>query len=491
MPGVLHRPRLGRLGRALSRHGARLPRRTVRLRLTLIYGGLFLLTGVALLGITYFLVKHDIGNNFVATTKNGATAIITRNPGVPIGVATISNGSGQRIPETSNSATVERSGIVRGSGGATSAVRSGGIAVRVPVPGVINGKPPTAKQAQEQLDILLSQARAEQNAELHQLLLDSGIALLVMVVISVLLGWLVAGRVLRPLRVVTSKAQAISSRNLHERIGLLGPEDEMKSLGDTFDALLERLERSFDTQRQFVANASHELRTPLARQRALLEVASADPQADSQSLRDASARAVEAIEEQERLIDALLTLASSERGLEERRPFDLATIVRSVVEPRAPEAALRGMRIDTHLASAPTSGNERLARRLVANLVDNALSYNIEDGWVSLSTVRNGGEAVLRVSNSGPAIPDADVERLFKPFERMTRDRTAREGHGLGLAIVKAVIEAHDGTVTAVASPEGGLDVEVRFPGASSTEAPSSNRSDHALRRRRSSTPRH
>lgn len=491
MPGLLRRSRLGRLGRALSRQGARLTRRTVRLRLTLIYGGLFLLAGVALLAITYFLVRHDIGDNFVATTKDGTTAIITQHRGVGIGVARIAGSPGTIAGSNAN--TVQRAVTLSGSGGATSAARAGAgsVTVQVPVPGVASGKVPTPRQAQEQLAILLSQAHAEQSAELHHLLLDSGIALLVMAVISVLLGWLVAGRVLRPLRVVTSKAQAISSRNLHERIGLLGPEDEMKSLGDTFDALLERLERSFDAQHQFVANASHELRTPLARQRALLEVASADPQADSQSLRDASARAVAAIEEQERLIDALLTLASSERGLEERRPFDLATIARSVVEPRAAEEALRRVRIDTHLASTPTSGNERLARRLVANLVDNALSYNVEDGWVSLSTVRDGDDVVLRVRNSGPTIPDADVERLFKPFERMARDRTAREGHGLGLSIVKAVVEAHGGTVTAAASPEGGLDVEVRFPGEPATGAPTNNRSAHALTRRRSFMPRH
>jgi signal transduction histidine kinase len=346
----------------------------------------------------------------------------------------------------------------------------GGVVVQVPVPGVANGKIPSPKQAQEQLDILLSQARAEQNAELHQLLLNSGIAMLVMAVVSILLGWLVAGRVLRPLRVITSKAKVISSTNLHERIGLRGPDDEMRRLGDTFDALLERLERSFDAQRQFVANASHELRTPLARQRALLEVASADPQADVHSLRGASARAVVAGEEQEHLIEALLTLASSERGLDERVPFDLATISRTVVESKAPEATLRGIRIDADLAPAPSSGNERLARRLVANLVDNALHYNVEDGWVDIVTATEGDLAVLRISNSGPVIPSSDVERLFRPFERMARGRTARDGHGLGLSIVKAVTDAHGGTVMAVASPEGGLDVKVRLPVAPSPE---------------------
>lgn len=461
-------------------------RRTVRLRLTLTYGTLFLVSGVVLLGITYFLVRQDIGNNFVATTRSGATAIITHSRGdVGIGIARIVGGSSKKATGPSGS---EVTGISSAGGGFNTVHSSGGVTVQVPVPGIPNGQAPSPKQAQEQLSILLSQARAEQNSELHQLLLDSGIALLVMAVISILLGWLVAGRVLRPLRVITSKAQDVSSTNLHERIGLRGPQDEMRRLGDTFDALLERLEGSFDAQRQFVANASHELRTPLARQRAMLEVASADPQADVHTLRAASRMAVVAGEELEHLIEALLTLASSERGLDERRPFDLASTARSVIDSKRPEATIRGIRIDTDLVAAPTSGNERLARRLVANLVDNALNYNVEDGWVALSTGPEDGDVVLRVSNSGPVIPESEVDRLFRPFERMARGRTARDGHGLGLSIVKAVADAHLGTVTAVASPGGGLDVAVRLPASPAAQAISSREATHELGPRRPST---
>jgi signal transduction histidine kinase len=453
------------------------------------YGTLFLLSGVVLLGITYLLVRHDIGDNFVSTTRNGTTAIFTQDRGVGFGFARIAKTG----PTAAISGGVQRRAIVSGSGGGASTVGagSGSVTVQVPVPGVARGKAPSPKQVQEQLDILLSQAHAEQNSELHQLLLDSGIALMAAAVLSILLGWLVAGRVLRPLRLITAKAEVISSTNLHERMGLRGPDDEIKRLGDTFDALLERLERSFDAQRQFVANASHELRTPLTRQRALLEVASADPQADVGSLRRASARAVTAGEEQEQLIEALLTLASSERGLDERHPFDLATIARTVAESKVPEATFRGIRIETDLLAAPTSGDERLARRLVANLVDNALHYNLEDGWVALATTTEAGHAVLHVSNSGPVIPTSDVERLFRPFERMGRGRTARVGHGLGLSIVKAVAEAHGGSVVAVAPTRGGLDVEVRFPVSPARETASTRERAAAFGRHSgSSSPR-
>lgn len=432
------------------------PRRTVRLRLTLLYGSLFLASGVLLLGVTYFLVRHDITGTFVSKGKNGEiTAVFGGDTAhVPIGVATISQGQ----------IHAAQGGVGVNAGTPLSGTSSGGQVVRVPVPGVAQGKVPSPQQVREQLTLLHNEAVRQQNLELHQLLLDSGFALIGAALLSIALGWLVAGRVLRPLRTITSKAQAISSTNLHERIGLTGPRDEVRTLGDTFDALLERLEHAFDAQRQFVANASHELRTPLARQRAVLEVASADPQADVRSLRTASARAISASEEQEQLIEALLTLASSERGLDERVPFDLAVAVQSVIASKAAEATIRGMRVDSDFGPAPTSGNERLARRLTANLVDNALHYNVEDGWIAVSTTTEGADAVLRVSNSGPAIPEADVERLFRPFERMSRGRTVGEGHGLGLSIVKAIAEAHGGTVAATASPGGGLDVEVRLP---------------------------
>ncbi|MGH9099861.1 MAG: sensor histidine kinase, partial [Acidimicrobiales bacterium] len=338
-----------------------------------------------------------------------------------------------------------------------------GLVIKVPVPGVAPGKSVSRKQAQEQLTILASELQSGRNADLQELLFDSGIALLIMAALSVFLGWLVAGRALRPLRVITSKAQEISSASLHERIALRGPDDEMKRLGDTFDDLLARLERAFDAQRQFVANASHELRTPLARQRTMLEVASEDPDADVASLREASSKAVAAGEEQEQLIEALLTLASSERGLDHRSPFDLAEVVRQVVDSKRSEATLRALELMSELSDAPTTGNRRLTERLAANLVENALQYNEPGGWVEVATGVDAGHAVLRVANSGPVVPEDEIERLFEPFQRLVSDRTSREGHGLGLSIVRAVANAHGATVTATSRLTGGLDLRVAF----------------------------
>jgi signal transduction histidine kinase len=491
-------PRVSRLARRW--HPSPLPRRTVRLRLTLVYGGLFLASGVALLALTYFLVKQDIRSNFVPTTNNGAAAIIAgKRADVRFANVVVNPG----LFEAGFSVSVHAHHSVGGQTGGLMTVgkaQPGNVVIQLPVP-LAGGKVPSPKQAQEQLTILSSEVIAEQNTELHQLLLDSGIALLIMAALSILLGWLVAGRALRPLRLITAKARDISASNLHERIALQGPDDEMKRLGDTFDDLLVRLERAFEAQRQFVANASHELRTPLARQRTLLEVAASDPDADPASLREASAKAISAGEEQERLIESLLTLASSERGLDERGAFDLADVARQVVEARRAEAEQRGLSVDSALSSAPTAGNPRLAERLVANLVDNALRYNEPQGWIRVTTgveagFRRDGEAggggdvggdgdgagggegggaavpgkdeddlraVLRVANRGPQVPPSEIPRLFEPFQRLESSRTARDGNGLGLSIVRAVATAHGATVTVTSRPEGGLDVRVAF----------------------------
>jgi signal transduction histidine kinase len=452
--------------------GLPLPRRTVRLRLTLVYGALFLASGVALLAITYFLVKQDIGDNFAAATKNGTAAMFAnaRHGNVTIGFAQISSHSaeataiGPRFGDAQYRSEFTGKGAPGAKGGPAK-LGPGNVVIQVPFPGTFpGGRAPSPRLAKAQLDILWSEAQTEQNAELHQLLLDSGVALLIMAVLSILLGWLVAGRALRPLRVITSKAHDISSTNLHERIALRGPDDEMKRLGDTFDALLARLERAFDAQRQFVANASHELRTPLARQRTVLEVASGDPEADVLSLREASLKAIAAGEEQERLIEALLTLASSERGLDDRCPIDLADVARRVVESKRAEASLRDLEIRASLAHAPTTGNGRLVERLVANLVENALRYNDPRGWVNVATAVGEGDAVLHLANSGPIVPQTELDRLFEPFQRLASDRISREGHGLGLSIVRAVAIAHGATVRAESRPTGGLDVRVAFP---------------------------
>jgi signal transduction histidine kinase len=310
-----------------------------------------------------------------------------------------------------------------------------------------------------------AQAIAERAAALHSLLAMSGIALAVMTVISVGLGWLVAGRMLRPLQMITATARRISARNLHERLAMTGPDDELKELSDTFDGLLGRLERAFDAQRQFVANASHELRTPLARQRAFIEVALDDAGRTVDSLEKACARVLLASEQQERLIDALLTLAQSQRGLQLREPVDLAVVVGDVLLTRQPEAQGRGLRVNARLAEAPVLGDARLAERLAVNLVANAIVHNMPGGWIEIATGMSGSSAILSVANGGPVIPPAEVQRLFQPFKRLGADRIGgHNGVGLGLSIAKAIAGAHDAQLSAHALPGGGLEIQARFP---------------------------
>jgi signal transduction histidine kinase len=278
------------------------------------------------------------------------------------------------------------------------------------------------------------------------------------------LGWLMAGRVLSPLRVITATARRVSARNLHQRIAMTGPDDELKELGDTFDELLGRLEASFRAQRQFVANASHELRTPLARQRTLLEVALRDEHATAGSLRAACERALAAGEQQERLIAAMLTLARGERGLDRFDPFDLAEIAEDALLARGSDTA--GLTVSAGLAPATALGDPSLAERLVANLLDNAIRYNQPGGQLTITTGMRGGCPLLAVSNTGPPVPADQLGRLFQPFERMgtVRGATTRDGLGLGLAIVAAIAAAHDAELCVRPRELGGLDVEVVFP---------------------------
>jgi signal transduction histidine kinase len=301
--------------------------------------------------------------------------------------------------------------------------------------------------------------------DLHTLLVSSGIALAVTGVASVALGWIIAGRALRPLRTMTTTAQAISASNLHSRIGLDSPYEEFKELGATLDDLFERLDAAFQSQRHFVANASHELRTPLTVERALLQVALADPDASAETLRSTCEELLTLGAAQERLIDSLLTLASSEQGIEEWEPLDLGVIAAEAVLVRRPEAERRGVRIDTALAQAPTAGDGRLVESLVANLVDNAIRHNLADGHVSVTTSLSEHGARITVTNTGPVIPDDEVDRLFVPFQRLHTERTRHpDGHGLGLAIVRAIATTHRAVLTAKALESGGLDVRVAFP---------------------------
>jgi signal transduction histidine kinase len=304
---------------------------------------------------------------------------------------------------------------------------------------------------------------------IHQVFLYSAIALGVLAVLSLPLGWLIAGRALRPLRAITLSARVISAGNLHERLDIDGPYDEFRQLGETLDDLFGRLEAAFEAQRHFVANASHELRTPLTAERAILQVALSDPDADSATLREACHEVLALGARQERLIEALLDLATGERGIEQREVFDLATVVEKAVETRRPAADLRSIDIEVTLTAAPVSGDPRLVESLVANLVENALRHNVVSGRVEVTTTTVAGQASLLVRNTGPAVPPDQVDRLFQPFQRLAAERVghtaeAAGGHGLGLAIVDAIARAHDATRTASARAGGGLDIEVRFP---------------------------
>lgn len=397
---------------------ARRKRRTVRLRLTVLYGGLFLVSGLALLSIAYALEAGNGGVLVYRRTGVGAHA---------------------------GSPTFHRS-----------------------VP--LNGKAPflASQPVQARIDRLEAQTRHQHAADMHNLLLSSGIALGVMGLLSVGLGWLVAGRALQPLRTMTATARRISEHNLHTRLALTGPSDELKDLGDTVDDLLGRLETAFAAQRRFIANASHELRTPLAVSRALLEANLTDPDATTDSFRKTSRRLLEVGDEQERLIEALLTLATSERGLDRRENLDLARVADEVVRARHSEAQRRALRIETSLEPAPISGDIRLVERLVANLVDNALSHNRPAGLVEIGTGQREGAGFVSVANTGATIAAGEVERLFQPFQRLAANRTSRgHGHGLGLSIVQAIAGAHGAAVTACALPDGGLMIDVSFPPAS------------------------
>ena len=286
-----------------------------------------------------------------------------------------------------------------------------------------------------------------------------------LVVLSLAAGWLIAGWFLRPLRTITATARDISASNLNRRLALTGRNDEFKDLGETLDSLFERLEASFQSQRHFVANASHELRTPLAAERTLLQVALADPDATAGTLRETCQQVLALGDQQERLIEALLTLASSERGVEQWEPFDLADVTGKVLDGRRHQAVRQGIHLDVTLTAAPATGDPSLAGSLVANLVDNAIRHNVPGGRVEVFTTMTDGRAVIRVSNTGPVVPPCELDRLFQPFQQLGHQRIRHgDGHGLGLAIVLAIAAAHKAAVTASARPEGGLDLEVSFP---------------------------
>jgi two-component system, OmpR family, sensor histidine kinase VanS len=282
--------------------------------------------------------------------------------------------------------------------------------------------------------------------------------------VAVVAGWVIAGRVLAPIKRMTQVAHAVSDERLDERVGPQGPRDELHELGSTLDAMLDRLQNSLDAQRRFVANASHELRSPLTVIRTEAEVTLADPDASNDDFRGMGKVVLEATDRTEALLDGLMVLARSQRGLLRSDPVSLTTVARRAAAGGNAAARAARVRIDVDAdGTATVAGDESLLERLVANLVDNAVRYNEPGGWVVVRAGSHDGEAAVEVENSGSVVPPDALERLTQPFERLDRSRQAR-GTGLGLSIVGAVADAHGGRLRIAARPDGGLCVRVTFP---------------------------
>jgi signal transduction histidine kinase len=295
----------------------------------------------------------------------------------------------------------------------------------------------------------------------------SAIALAVTAMVGLGVSWVVAGRMLRPLRTLTAATRRISQDRLHERVALTGPRDELKELADTFDEMVARLEAAFNSQRRFVADASHELRTPLAIVRTGAEVLLAKRESTVARWEAMGRRMLTATGRAERLLDGLLALARSDSGVIAQEPHDLAVAAAGAVSEADGEAERAGLDVTTDLCSALVNGDPVLLDRLVRNLVDNAIRHNHHGGWIEVTTRGGNGSAVVSVRNSGDAIPPAEVDRLFEPFQRLASERTAgSRSTGLGLAIVRSIVWAHGGTVVAAPNAEGGLTVTVTMPAA-------------------------
>jgi signal transduction histidine kinase len=305
----------------------------------------------------------------------------------------------------------------------------------------------------------LQGARHQRDVTLSHLLQYSLITLGVVIALAAVLGWIAAGRALRPVHRITAAARAASEHNLSARVALRGPRDELQELAETFDEMLDRLQVAFEGQRRFIANASHELRTPLAVMGATVDVVLDNPASTPADLREMATDIRAAVDHAEHLIGALLILAHNERGLTVHDEVDLATVAEDVLDT----AGLRDRRVHATLEPAVISGDPVLVERLVANLVDNAVRYNTAAGeiWVSTRTV--AGKGHLTVANTGPPIRPADVDRIFEPFQRLN-DRASQEGFGLGLTIVASIAEVHGGIATARPRNDGGLSITVTIP---------------------------
>jgi signal transduction histidine kinase len=310
----------------------------------------------------------------------------------------------------------------------------------------------------------VSGAESQRDRALNNLLLFSFIGIGTMTIASAGIGWVVSGRVLRPVRRITETARRASGQHLGERLALTGPDDELKELADTFDDLLERLDRAFASQRRFVANASHELRTPLTVMRTAIDVTLAKPSRTPRQLEDMAARVRRSIDHAETMIDALLTLAISDHGAPGSEFLDLATLAEDSLDSAAAALERLDLRVDTELDPAEIIGDPHLMERMVWNLVDNAVRHNIPGGWIRIRTGTTGESAFFSIANSGPIIPDDAVPSLFEPFRRVEERIGTRDGVGLGLSIAKSVATAHQAVISASGQPGGGLDIQVMLP---------------------------
>lgn len=381
-------------------------RPTIRIRLTLLYGGMFLIAGILLLSIIYLLAAQalNVGSDlpFKITTGSVTSDICD----LPV----------KATPDVFNSA----------------------------MNACVN------EQRQHALDNLLSR---------------SLLALLGLAIIAFAFGYAMAGRVLSPLGRITRTARAVAGSDLSRRIELDGPDDELKELADTFDEMLERLQRAFTAQQRFVGNASHELRTPLAINRTLLEVHLSDPGAPME-LQQLGKTLLATNERSEQLVEGLLLLARSDNQIVERKPVDLAEVAEQAVDQVHAEAQAKGVVIRGEQKPAVVQGNGVLLERIALNLVQNAVRYNVpEGGWVEVTTEVQHGQAVLVVSNTGPVVPAYEIDNLFEPFRRLRTERTGSDkGVGLGLSIVRSVARAHGGHISATPREGGGLEMRVTLP---------------------------
>ena len=383
----------------------------IRIRLALIYAGLFLVAGSALLGLTYGLVASSL------PVSSGAPQLSNQQEKLAAACK-------QPHPDPGTLYACKQAF----SAGATAGSKS------------------------------------QRQRALHNLLLFSLAGLAVMTVASGGAGWVVSGRVLRPVRTITETARRASEEHLGERLALTGPRDELKELADTFDAMLERLDRAFAAQRRFVANASHELRTPLTVMRTAIDVTLAKPGRTQQQLEDMAARVRLSVDRAESMISALLTLAISDQGPASSEFADLATAAEDAVDAAAAGIEGLGLRVETKLDPAETTGDPHLLERMVGNLVDNAVRHNEPGGWVRVRTGTDETTVFFEIANSGPVVPDEAVSSLFEPFRRLAGRTGRHDGAGLGLSIAQSIAAVHGATVVARSQPGGGLDIRVALP---------------------------